>query len=199
MGTHGRTGLRWLLAGSVALVVLRVAHCPVLAVRSAEDDHASKPIQVILHPTDFSVHSEAALRVARVLARDHGAKLIILHVAMVEFLANGAPGAGFDPPTTTPWKTYERTTDGPDLKFPVTSILRLGYIPDEIMQVAEENHCDLIVMGTHGRTGLGRLLMGTVTENVLPRSSSPVLVVKAGQAVPARPGGQLATGALTAH
>ena len=69
MGTHGRTGLRWLLAGSVAIAVLHGAPCPVLALRAAEEPRQAKEISVILHPTDFSVDSEAALRVARSLAR----------------------------------------------------------------------------------------------------------------------------------
>ena len=63
MGTHGRTGLRWLLAGSVAVAVLHGAACPVLALRTAEQPRPAKEIRVILHPTDFSVDSEAALRV----------------------------------------------------------------------------------------------------------------------------------------
>ena len=65
MGTQGRTGLRWLMAGSVAVDVLRGANCPVLALRSSEPQRPVKEIQIILHPTDFSADSEAALRVAR--------------------------------------------------------------------------------------------------------------------------------------
>jgi len=75
-GTHGRTGLRWLLAGSVATSVLQGATCPVLALRAAEQPRQAKEIRVILHPTDFSHDSEAALRVARGLAREHGARLM---------------------------------------------------------------------------------------------------------------------------
>jgi hypothetical protein len=50
--------------------------------------------------------------------------------------------------------------------------------PDGILQMIEEVRCDLVVMGTHGRTGLSRALMGSVAEYVLPRASCPVLVVK---------------------
>ena len=80
MGTHGLTGLRKLLAGSVATAVLRGARCPVLALRSGSPSREGEPIRAILHPTDFSAGSEAALRVARSLARDHGCRLILLHV-----------------------------------------------------------------------------------------------------------------------
>ncbi len=65
MGTHGRTGLRWLLAGSVATAVMRRAPCPVLAFRTPELVREPGEVRVILHPTDFSIESEAALRVAR--------------------------------------------------------------------------------------------------------------------------------------
>ncbi len=80
-GTHGRTGLSWMLAGSVATSVLRDAHCPVLVVRSSEWLRDGKPNQFILHPTDFSENSEEALRVARVMARELGVRLVIYHVA----------------------------------------------------------------------------------------------------------------------
>jgi nucleotide-binding universal stress UspA family protein len=80
MGTHGRTGLRRLLAGSIATAVLRGAHCAVLALRSHERPPKAEGIRVILHPTDSSDGSEDALRVARSLARDLGARLVLLHV-----------------------------------------------------------------------------------------------------------------------
>ncbi len=77
--------------------------------------------------------------------------------------------------------------DGPDLKYPVETELTRGYAGDEIVRVANERGCDLVVMGTHGRTGLGRLLMGSVAEFVLPRASCAVLAVKpAQQAVAAK-------------
>src|SRR5262245_35270168 len=75
VGTHGRTGLSWLLAGSVANAVLRRAHCPVLAVRSPARAHRPEEFRSILHPTDFSPNSEEALRVAHSLARDLGVRL----------------------------------------------------------------------------------------------------------------------------
>ena len=57
-------------------------------------------------------------------------------------------------------------------------MLRRGYAPEGIVETAEEVGCDLIVMGTHGRTGFSRLLMGSVAESVLPKATCPVLVVK---------------------
>ena len=65
-----------------------------------------------------------------------------------------------------------KRVDGPDLKYPVETLLRRGYAAEGIIETAEEVGCDLIVMGTHGRTGLTRLLMGSVAENVLPKATA---------------------------
>jgi len=186
MGTHGRTGLRRMLAGSVAVTVLRSALCPVLALRSAEQPRESSEFRVILHPTDFSVGSEAALRVARRLAREHGARLIVLHVAVLEDLLAGTPAAEVDPALyRKALEDVRNRVEGPDLKHHVESMLRRGYATDGILQTAEEVGCDLIVMGTNGRTGLSRLFMGSVAEHVLAKADCPVLIAKAGQKVSA--------------
>jgi nucleotide-binding universal stress UspA family protein len=182
MGTHGRTGLRRMLAGSVAVSVLRGAPCPVLAFRSVEKPRKTNEIRVILHPTDFSVDSEAALRVARWLAREHGARLIVLHVAVLEDLLAGTPAAEIDPRLDREaLEDVRKRVEGPDLKHRVESMLRRGYAAEGILQSAEEVGCDLIVMGTNGRSGLSRLLMGSVAEHVLAKADCPVLVAKAGQ------------------
>jgi len=198
MGTHGRTGLRWLLSGSVAIAVLREAHCPVLALHSAEHSRPDEEIHVILHPTDFSVSSEVPLRVARSLARDRGARLIILHVAALEILTDETPDAQSDPRRDRDiLEQARKRVDGPDLKYPVETMLRRGFAPDVILDVAEEVQADLIVMGTHGRTGLTRTLMGSVAEAVVPKANCPVLVVKEPQRVSAptsdRPAGKMMT------
>jgi len=184
MGTHGRTGLRSLLAGSVAVSVMRRAHCPVLALRSAEYPNLAREIRVILHPTDFSVDSEAALKVARWLARDRGARLIILHVAALDVVLEGTATAEVDPRFyRDALDDLRRKVSGPDLKQPVETVLTRGFAPEGIVDTANDVGCDLIVMGTHGRTGLTRLLMGSVAENVLPRANCPVLIIKGAQGV----------------
>ena len=96
MGMHGRTRLRRLLAGSVVSTVLVDARCSVLALRTGQAGHTTDEPRVILHPTDFSTASKAARRVAGSLARDHGARLIILHVAPVNFYLEGKLEAEFD-------------------------------------------------------------------------------------------------------
>ena len=180
MGTHGRKGISRLLAGSVATAVIRGAKCPVLAQRSRVNPGGASTFGVILHPTDFSECSRAALDVARSLARYSGARLIILHVAPLDVYMEGRMGMEFDVREyRDALETIRERVDGPDLKYPVETQLTRGFEAEDILQVAKEAGCDLIVMGTHGRSGLGRVLMGSTAESVVPRADCPVLVVKA--------------------
>ncbi|WP_165228564.1 universal stress protein [Aquisphaera insulae] len=187
MGTHGRTGLGRLLMGSVAEEVLRRASCPVLVRRAAGGHDAGRPPRVIVHPTDFSESSDAALQVARALVREQGATLILLHVIQVLAPPNiDVPGTVEDPVLCK--QTLQamcECLDDVDLRRSVTSQLKFGHSTTEILQAAEDDRCDLLVMGTHGRTGLGRLLMGSVAEEVLRRASCPVLLIRAGLEAPA--------------
>ena len=179
MGTHGRKGLRRLLAGSVAEEVLRKAQSPVLALRSHHGPRGDEPIQVILHPTDFSEASEAPLRVARLLARDHGSRLVLLYVMPTQVVVDGMMAVGIDPQAELDSLEMIRSRiDGPDLKQPVEVRLENGSAAFQILQVAKDIGADLIVMGTHGRSGVGRLFMGSEAETVLRRAECPVLAVK---------------------
>jgi nucleotide-binding universal stress UspA family protein len=178
MGTHGRTGLGRLLAGSVTIAVLRGANCPVVALRPPERPTTHHDIQVIVGATDFSRESEAALQVARSLARDLRARLVILHVAPLEIPTERTPATEIDP------RVYEdalaelcKRLDGSDLKYPVETRISRGFAQERIIQTAEELGCDLLVLGTHGRTGLSRALMGSVAETVLLKAGRPVMVV----------------------
>lgn len=177
-GTHGRTGLSWLLAGSVATSVLRRAHCPVLVVHASERLRDADANPCILHPTDFAANSEEALRVAHNLARDLGMRLVILHVAPFAAYLNEML-VPMDPSVyDEALEEVRRRVDGADLKYPVEIRHSQGDPAEEILRVAVETNCNLIVMGTHGRTGLFRLLMGSVAEFVLPRAACPVLAVR---------------------
>jgi nucleotide-binding universal stress UspA family protein len=139
-------------------------------------------IQTILHPTDFSERSEFAFRLACSLSRDYGARLVILHVAEPP-TAVAAEGVLMPPPTIDLEPLRERLQQlrPEDPKVVVEHCLVQGGAAEEILQVAQERKCDLIVMGTHGRTGLGRLLMGSVAEQVVRKASCPVLTVKTPQ------------------
>ncbi len=133
----------------------------------------------ILFPTDFSPDSDAALEMAASLARDWKASLLILHVEVIPLTTGGgelfyvAP----DPPTR---ELQERLSDvvPSDKSIVVEHRLLAGDPAEAIVRVAETENIDLIVMGTHGRRGLARLLMGSVAEAVVRAAPCPVLTMK---------------------
>jgi nucleotide-binding universal stress UspA family protein len=140
--------------------------------------------KTILHPTDFSEHSEYAFEVACALAQDYEARLIVLHVlhAVTSPRTDGEGGRG-----RSPWpeeyqdslweKLRQLRASYPGVRM--ETWLKEGDVAEEILRTADDDLCDLIVIGTHGRTGLDRMLMGSVAEEVLRRARCPVLAVKA--------------------
>lgn len=144
-------------------------------------------IRRILHPTDFSPSSDAALRLAAVLAKDHDAQVVLLHV--IEPPPVGSSGAVPAPPPGLPPSRAEveqrlsaLAATLPELRTECR--VAEGPAADAILEAAQETGCDVIVMGTHGRTGLARLLVGSVAEKVVRRAPCPVLTVKSPQATP---------------
>lgn len=137
------------------------------------------PIRTILLPTDFSAPSEAALELACSLARGYGARLVILHVVTYEMTAGGMMAAPMDPGYYRHALNEVRDrVVGPSPGFPVETSLREGIPAEEVLRAVDDVGADLIVMGSHGRTGLGRLLMGSVAEAVMRRADCPVLLSK---------------------
>jgi nucleotide-binding universal stress UspA family protein len=140
-------------------------------------------LNAILHPTDYSEHSDYAFRLACSLARDHEARLIVLHVVMTlgaEVVPAGEAGAQLQPEGYQQqlWDALRRI-QSPDPAVAVEHRLVEGDPAQEILRTAGQPGCDLIVLGTHGRTGLQRLLMGSVAEQVVRKARCPVLTVKA--------------------
>jgi nucleotide-binding universal stress UspA family protein len=138
------------------------------------------PIRTILHPTDFSEPADNAFRLSCSLARDHGAQVVVLHVVAPP-LAGYADGVFIPPPEGYPEELRARLSglQARDSKVRVEHRLVEGDPVSEILRVAGEPGCDMIVMGTHGRTGLGRLLMGSVAEQVVRKAACPVVTLKA--------------------
>jgi nucleotide-binding universal stress UspA family protein len=135
-------------------------------------------VHTILHPSDFSEPSQYAFWLACAMARDYGARLIVLHVAAEPAVVFGE---GMEPPN--PEEIRMAAQEQLD-RFPVPQDVRTdrwleqGDPVSETLRLAQEVHADLIVMGTHGRTGLSRLLMGSVAEQIVRRALCPVLTVK---------------------
>ena len=139
------------------------------------------PIKTILHPTDFSGPSEYAFQVACSLARDYGAKLVVLHVDLPP-VTMGEVISYMEPEDYKEklWAEFHRLeASEPGIRdLRIETKLVEGNPAKEILRTANETMPELIVMGTHGRTGLGRLLMGSVAEEVVRKSLFPVLTVK---------------------
>jgi nucleotide-binding universal stress UspA family protein len=138
-------------------------------------------IRTILCPTDFSDGSQHAFRLAAALARDHRARLLVLHVATPPpFVSYGELQRALEQPGGYRHELEERLRQlhepscAPTVEYRVLD----GDAAREIVGIARETACDLIVMGTHGRSGLGRLLIGSVAEQVLRTAHCPVLTVK---------------------
>ncbi len=142
------------------------------------------PIRKILVPTDFSPHAEEAFRVAENLAKSIGATVVLFHVtrppAVVSegdrlLLASGRTAA------KDVWdKLRKIQAQDPEVRVEHEVILSDRRDATHILQILQEQGCDLIVMGTHGRTGFLHRLFGSVTEDVVRRAHCPVILVKAG-------------------
>lgn len=135
----------------------------------------------ILVPTDFGPSSDRAVAVASELATKLGARITLLHVWSLPLPAY-ADGIGF--PTESleaaAKESLERVRAQLADKHPsVEAILSLGVAWDRIVEAAKTNDVDMIVMGTHGRRGVPRWLLGSVAERVVRLSPVPVLTVGA--------------------
>lgn len=176
MGTHGRRGVQHALLGSVAEKVVRKASCPVLTVPPAA---GTGHVERILAPIDFSEYGTVALAHAGALARTFGARLDVLHVVQEVLIpsAYGLEPTGFIGP-----EVVERSQEALG-RFTAQALgtevdweahVRMGYAASDIVRFAEEQAADLIVMATHGWTGLKHFLLGSVTEKVVRHAPCPV-------------------------
>jgi nucleotide-binding universal stress UspA family protein/quercetin dioxygenase-like cupin family protein len=139
-------------------------------------------IQTILHPTDFSDNSDYAFRTACSLAKDHKACLVLFHVVpplVAPIMTEPAPNPMVSAESQDCVRRWHFVwPEPPDPSVRVEHRVAEGIASKEILRMAQELKCDLIVMGTHGRTGLDRLLTGSVAEEVLRKAVCPVLVVR---------------------
>ena len=135
-------------------------------------------MKTILHPTDFSDHSKLAFDLACSLAQAFGAKLVLVFVAgPIEPLSGLSLIPTFSEVNDDLQKKLN-VLSPTDPKVTVMCHIRNGQAAEEILLQAKESKADMIVMGTHGRSGLGRLVMGSVAEEVLRNAVCPVVTVK---------------------
>jgi nucleotide-binding universal stress UspA family protein len=130
----------------------------------------------ILVPTDFSSHSEAALAYGQKMAAEFDAALHLLHIAENPFLRAASGDRRSREEAAARW-LQDRLTEADRRRGAVTIVEQSDEPASEILRYAKSNNIDLIVMGTHGRTGLARAALGSVAETVVRAASCPVLTV----------------------
>jgi len=178
LGTHARRGVSHLLLGSVAEGVVLIASKPVLVVSADAAKAAADledPIGNLLVAVDGTPASEPALGEAIRLARDLGRQLRVV------FAQEGAAAGGGDGGRATAVLEAAQAAAreaGVEAQTRVLEGSRAGGIADAVVAEAGAWPARMIVLGTHGRQGLERLLVGSVAEAVLHRSAVPVLLVR---------------------
>jgi nucleotide-binding universal stress UspA family protein len=138
----------------------------------------------ILVPTDFSEHAEDALKVAAQIAKKNDSEVIILHMLELPHQMNDAILGGVSIPETMLFmkkanEMLDEVSGRPYLDgIPVTEIVKMDKPIHGITQVSKDYDVDLIIMGSHGTSGIEELLIGSNTEKVVRNSEIPVLVIK---------------------
>ena len=184
MGTHGRTGVGRYLAGSVTESVVRQADVPVFTVRATDRSRDTAPYDDILIPTDGSAPAAAAVEPAREVAAQFDARV---HALNVVNLSNIATGSEYTLPKDliesleSQGETATERIAARARESGVETVTRVvsGFPAADILEYADENGIDLIAMGTAGRTGLNRFLVGSTTERIIRHADMPVLAVNA--------------------
>jgi nucleotide-binding universal stress UspA family protein len=138
-----------------------------------------RPFRRILYATDFSRASTAALKAAVGMAKTHRGRLTILHVMAPSSLA--LPGEGYVSPAL--YESLERSARGQARKRldAVVAKARSAGVPHEMIARAARK-ADLLVIGTHGRSGLAKLFVGSVASRLVTMAPCPVLTVRGRQA-----------------
>jgi nucleotide-binding universal stress UspA family protein len=189
MGTHGRTGLTRAVLGSVAARVIATAECPVLTVHA----HARRPgdgrIRRVVHASDFSPASRAAFSEAVRIAKARRATLVVVHALSPLIPLLMGEGTYISAQT---WNRLEESAISAARKrlhhlrerarrarVRATTLLIEGTPAEAIARAAKRQKADLLVLGTHGRSGLARFVIGSVAARVIATAPCAVLTVHA--------------------
>ena len=186
MGTHGRSGLRRYLTGSVAERVLRLSPVPVLTVRATAESSVGAGYEDILVPTDGSERSDAAVTHAVDVAAAFGSTLHAVSVVNVGDIGTGAevsvPGELLDELEAGATEATDAVADEARAAgIEAVTAVRTGRPKRDLLEYIETHDIDLVCMGTHGRTGLDRVLLGSTAEALVRQSDVPVLTVSTTQ------------------
>lgn len=188
MSTHGRSGISRLVYGSVAEAVVAHSLAPILLIRVAKTELPIQPLRAnpqILVPLDGSAFAETALTHATEIARVLDGELVLMRVVV-------PPPQWVDPMVVLPYPSeevvareeldaraylqnlvHQLQTDG----LRVRAILQVGRAADVILRECKACDADLVVMATHGRSGVNRAMHGSVAMAILHHTTRPVLLV----------------------
>lgn len=183
VGSHGRSGLSRMLLGSVAERVARQAPCSVLVARPLSARG------VVLVATDLSAASLPAIEAGAALARRRNAKLVVISVLEWPGAESVAWAALFGPIPALPWEETRAARREAARRIIEQCLVAAGatgevLLPDgsaatQIVRASEELGAELLVVGTHGRSGLERLALGSVAERAIRAAPCSVLAVRA--------------------
>lgn len=180
MPTHGRTGISRYLLGSVTEKVVRLSDIPVLTARMESDERLTFPYENILIPTDGSPVSNAAAKHGLALAAALDATVHVLSVvddtSMGPDLRSVLSEAELEKPAVSAVEDVETAARGYDLADVKTSVEH-GSPAEVITEHIESSDIHAVVIGTSGRRGVDRILLGSVAEKTVRSSSAPVITV----------------------
>lgn len=180
LGTHGRSGISRFLLGSVAEKVVRHAPCPVLTVHEHDDSAA---FQRVLCPVDFSESSRRSIDLAASLVEPGGAGITLLHVLELPVPYSGEPSMtdfvrDLDQHAAKLLEDWSSRLSAM-VSVPVVARTRIGSPGGQTLAVLDEQPpFDLVVVGSHGRTGIRRALLGSVAEKIVRHAPCLVLVAR---------------------
>jgi len=193
MATHGRSGIRRWLLGSVASKVVSATEQPVLLIRAKKKDaipkgHKKRLIKKILVPLDGSKVSEAVIPYIMELASRLKAEVTFFHVIAPVYFFYSIPGEAvnrsYSPEDMINLMTRNETyldTVGVEFKdkgIKTKSKVVVGVPADEIIRTADETRADVVAMSTHGYSGINRWTLGSTADKVLHAGNTPLLLVR---------------------
>ena len=190
ISTHGYSGFKRLMLGSVAEKVIGSTYCPVLLIRPTGEETPRVDCGRILLPLDGSFFSEAAIPCAEEMARGTGADIVLLAVTEVPDVPSDR-----SPAIKPSWEEYRDALAAEsrqqaqayldrvkaamkDRKVKVSSQVVTGDIAGSICDIVDCENIDMVIMATHGRTGVSRLVFGSVARRIADESRQPVLLVR---------------------
>jgi nucleotide-binding universal stress UspA family protein len=191
MVTHGRSGMQRRLLGSVAEKVLHETSNHLLLVRAAEENKTDgvAALKTIVVPLDGSALAEQAIAPVEDLARKLSLDVVLMRVYVLPSMLSLSDYGRYtlnlvDRLAADAQRYLEMEVDKLKRKGidNVSAVTRLGYAADEIIEFARKTPDNMIAMCTHGRSGVRRWLLGSVTERVVRHSGDPVLIVQASSA-----------------